>query len=58
MLAKQLKINQKQKQKQKQKGGFLRMLLGSLGTGLLRNLLEGKGTNRAGEDTIRAGQGF
>ena len=58
MLAKQLKINQKQKQKQKQKGGFLRMLLGPLGTGLLGNLLEGKGKNRAGEDTIRAGQGF
>ena len=57
MLAKQLKINQKQKQKQKQKqeGGFLRMLLGPLGTGLLGNLLEGKGKNRAGEDTIRAG---
>ena len=57
MLAKQLKINQKQKQKQKQKqeGRFLRMLLGPLGTGLLGNLLEGKGKNRAGEDTIRAG---
>ena len=36
MLAKQLKINQKQKQKQKQKGGFLRMLLGPLGTGFVR----------------------
>ena len=51
MLAKQLKINQKQKQKQKQKGGFLKMLLGLLGAGLL-------GTNRAGEDTIRADQVF
>ena len=34
------------------------MLLDPLGTGLLGNLLEAKGTNRAGEDTIRAGQGF
>ena len=34
------------------------MLLGPLGAGLLGNLLEGKGTNRADEDTIRAGQGF
>ena len=41
----------------KQKGGFLGMLLGTLGASLLVNLLTGKGTIRAGEDTIRAGQG-
>ena len=32
------------------------MLLGTLVAALLRNLLSGKGTIRAGEDTIRAGQ--
>ena len=31
-----------------QKGGFLSMLLGTLGAGLLGNLLTGKGTLRAG----------
>ena len=40
----------------KQKGGFLRMLLGTLGASLLENLLTG--TIRAGERTIRAGQDF
>ena len=40
-----------------QKGGFLGMLLGTLGASILRNLLRGKGTIRAGEDTIRAGEG-
>ena len=33
-----------------QKGGFLSMLLGTLGASLLVNLLTGKGTIRAGED--------
>ena len=32
-----------------QKGGFLNMLLGTLGASLLRNLLIGRGTNRAGK---------
>ena len=41
-----------------QKGGFLSMLLGTLGASLLGNLLTGKGTIRAGEGTIRAGQDF
>ena len=40
-----------------QKGGFLGMLLGTLGASILRNLLRGKGTIRAGEGTIRAGEG-
>ena len=39
-----------------QKGEFLGMLLGTLGTSLLGNLLTGKGTIRTGEGTIRAGQ--
>ena len=41
-----------------QNGGFLGMLLGTLGASLLGNLLTGKGTIRAGEDTVRAGQDF
>ena len=52
MLAKQLKI------KENKKGGFLSMLLGTLGAGLLGSLSTGKGTIRAGEGTIRAGQDF
>ena len=41
-----------------QKGGFLGMLLGTLGASLLGNLLTGKGTNRAAEGTVRVGQDF
>ena len=37
--------------KAKQKGGFLGMLLGTLWASLLDNLLTGKSTIRAGEDT-------
>ena len=33
------------------------MLLGTLGTSLLGNILAGKGINRAGEGVIRAGYG-
>ena len=39
------------------KGGFLSMLLGTLGASILGNLLTGKGFVRAGEGTIRAGYG-
>ena len=39
-----------------QKGGFLRILLGTLGASLLRNLLTGKGRNKKGKGTIRAGE--
>ena len=35
--------------KQKKKGGFLSMLLGTLGASLLGNMLAGKGINRAGD---------
>ena len=44
-----------------QRGGFLSMLLGTLGASLLGNILakglSGKGVIRAGEGTIRAGYG-
>ena len=47
-----------------QKGGFLSMLLGTLGASLLGNLLPGEGVNkngngihRAGEGIVRAGEG-
>ena len=35
-----------------QTGGFLSMLLGTLGASILGNILEGKGINRAGEGAI------
>ena len=47
-----------------QKGGFLSMLLGTLGASLLGNFLsdkgvnkKGNGINRGGEGVIRAGYG-
>ena len=41
-----------------QRGGFLSMLLGTLGAGLLGNLLTGgKGMMRAGDGIVRAGEG-
>ena len=42
---------------QKQKGGFLSMLLGTLGASLLGNLLTGKGLYRTGQGMYKAGQG-
>ena len=41
-----------------QKGGFLSMLLGTLGASLLGNLLTGKGVNKKGKGTNRAGEGI
>ena len=41
-----------------QKGRFLSILFGTLGASLLRNLIRGKSTIRADEDTIRARQDF
>ena len=46
-----------QNEAKEQKGGFLSMLLGTLGASLLGNILAGKGMNRAGEGFLRAGQG-
>ena len=46
-----------------QKGGFLSMLLGTLGASLLRNMLTGKGIvraasgNKKGRGIVRAGYG-
>ena len=40
-----------------QKGGFLSMLLSTLGASLLGNLLPGKGIVRTGEGIVRAGYG-
>ena len=49
------------KEVKEQKGGFLSMLLGTLGASLLDNLLtknlSGRGVIRTGEETIRAGEG-
>ena len=41
----------------KKKGGFLSMLLGTLGASLLGNLFSRKGTVRAGEGVVKAGYG-
>ena len=46
-----------QNEAKEQKGGFLSMLLGTLGASLLGNILAGKGINRAGEGVIRVGCG-
>ena len=53
-----------QSEVKEQKGGFLSMLLGTLGASLLGSLLagkginkKGKGINRAGEGIVRAGEG-
>ena len=47
-----------QNEVKEQKGGFLSMSLGTLGAGLLGNLLTGKGINRAGKGINRAGEGI
>ena len=56
-----------QNEVKEQKGGFLNMLLGTLGASLLGNLLtckginragKGRGINRAGEGVFRAGYGI
>ena len=46
-----------QNEVKKQKGGFLTMLLGTLGASLLGNLLTGRGINRAGESVLRVSYG-
>ena len=44
-----------QNEVKEQKGGFLSMLLCTLGTTLLGNLLSGRGIYRAGKRKVRAG---
>ena len=46
-----------QNEVKEQKGGFLNMLLGTLGASLSGNLLNSKGLRRAGEGIVRAGEG-
>ena len=46
-----------QNEAKQQKGGFLSMLLGSLGVSLLGNILAGRGINRDGGGTVRAAYG-
>ena len=57
LLTKGLKGTTENEEKE-QKGGFLSMLLRTLGASLLGNLLTGKGTIKAGNRTIRAGYDF
>ena len=45
-----------QNEVKEQRGGFLSMLLGTLGASLLGNLLAGKGIHRAGEGIVIAGE--
>ena len=47
-----------QNEAKEEKGGFLSMLLGTLGVSLLGNMLAGKEMNRAEEGIIRAGYEF
>ena len=46
-----------QNEAKEQKGGFLSMLLGTLGANLLGNMLADKGMDRTGEVIISAGYG-
>ena len=46
-----------QNEAKEQIGGFFSMLLGTLGASLLRNILVGKGINRASERIVRASYG-
>ena len=57
-IVKQLKsVKQVKNEVKEQKGGFLSMLLGTLGVSLLGNMLAGKGVMRAGKGTARVGYG-
>ena len=47
-----------QNEVKQQKGGFLSMLLSTLGASLLGNLLTGKGVNKKGKGIRRAGEGI
>ena len=58
-----LTTRQQTKLRNEQKGGFLSVLLGTLGASLLQNLLSGKGIvragtgNKKGKGIVRAGSG-
>ena len=45
-----------QSEVKEQKGGFLTMLLGTLGASLLGNILSWKGINKKGREIKRAGE--
>ena len=47
-----------QNEAKEQRGGFLNMLLGTLGASILGNVLAGKGINRAGEGYGNKNKGF
>ena len=47
-----------QNEVKEQKGGFLSMLLGTLGASLLGNLLTEKGINKKGKKINRTGEGI
>ena len=47
-----------QNEVKEQKGGFLNMLLGTLGASLLRNLITGKGAFHAGKGVNKKGKGI
>ena len=47
-----------QNEVKEQKAGFLSMLLGTLGSSFLANLLTGKGVNKKGKGIRRAGEGI
>ena len=47
-----------QNEVKEEKGGFLSMLLGTLGASFLGNLLTGKGVNKKGKGINRAGEGI
>ena len=47
-----------QNEVKEQKGGFISMLLGTLGASLLGNLLTGNGVNKKGKGIYRAGEGI
>ena len=46
-----------QNEKKEQKGGFLSMLLGTLGASILGNILAGKGINQKDRGINRTGEG-
>ena len=48
-------IQSEAKEAKKQRGGFLTMLLGTIGGSLSGNMLAGKGMNREGEEITKAG---